>query len=483
MEKLEIAIIGAGFGGIISALNLKKAGFDKFAIFERGSEIGGTWRDNIYPGCACDVPSILYSIQSEPNPEWKNFFSSQSEILTYLKKVITKNGLEEKIKFNSDIIELKFEETEAVWNISTRDGQSFSARMLILANGPLNRAVIPEINGLNTFEGKYFHTSSWDYSIDIQNKNVAVIGTGASAAQVIPSIADIVKNLYVVQRTPAWVAPRHDMKISRFTQQIFKTFPFTQQLGRTAMFWLLEYMGTGFLKENFIHRFNRKMALNHLKKQVKNEITRGKLTPNYAMGCKRILRSDDYFPTFNKANVHLIAEGLQKIENNKLYTSNTVIENIDVIVFATGFEVAEATFYTAIKGLQNQSISELWQKNNVEAYKGTTVSGFPNMAIVLGPNTGLGHNSVVYMMEAQMPYIMQYVKHLFTKDKKAYLNVKKDVQKSYNENLQNKFVNTAWQSGCKSWYVNKNGINTTLFPDLSYKYARMMKHFDINDYE
>jgi cation diffusion facilitator CzcD-associated flavoprotein CzcO len=479
----EVAIIGSGFGGIITALQLKKNGINSFSIFERSHEIGGTWRDNIYPGCACDVPSILYSISDEPNPKWNNFFSSQAEILQYLKTIIKKNDLEKHIKYNHDILGITFDNNDAIWKINAQNGNQYSARMVILANGPLNRAFIPKIKGLETFSGNYFHTSAWNKFDDLSNKNVAIIGTGASAAQVIPSIADKVKNLYVVQRTPAWVAPRHDIKISTFTQNLFKHLPFTQKIGRQFMFWLLEYMGTGFFKENSIYRLNRKIALNHLKKQVKDENIRQQLLPKYRMGCKRILRSDDYFLAFNKKNVHLIAEGLDKIENKTLFTKNHSIENIDTIIFATGFEVAEANFYTEINGLNNISLSKLWNENNVEAYKGTLVHNFPNLAIILGPNTGLGHNSVVYMMEAQMPYILEYLKTLKQLKKNEFLNIKYDVQKAYNVKIQKMFKNTAWASGCKSWYMNKNGINTTLFPDLSYKYAKMMKLFDKTEFE
>ena len=478
----EVGIIGAGFGGLVAALKLKASGRTSFVIFECASDIGGTWRDNIYPGCACDVPSHLYSIASEPNPDWNYKFSRQPEILNYLKEVVSRNDLSEHIRLNSDITELKFIESDGLWLATDRNGNPTRVKFIISAMGPLNRPVIPQIEGLETFIGQRFHSSEWDKTCDIKGKRVAVIGTGASAIQVVPNIASEVSHLSVFQRTPAWIAPRDDRKISRFGKTLFKYIPVTQKFMREGFYWFNEFLGKGFVGNKTIYNLSEFMALQKLKKEVKNPEIRRKLTPQYNLGCKRVLVSDDYYPTFNRPNVSLITASIEKITGNSIVTTGGMEHPVDIIVFATGFEAADIALYTKILDKNGVNLIDEWTKTGAQAYHGTTVSGYPNLALLLGPNTGLGHNSMIHIMESQMNYVVQYLDLLKQNGDKAYLNVKPEIQSTHNASIQNQFEGTVWASGCKSWYLNKNGRNTTLYPRLTVQFRKDTQTLNLDDY-
>jgi cation diffusion facilitator CzcD-associated flavoprotein CzcO len=479
----QIGIIGTGFGGLIAALGLKKAGKTNFVMFERASEVGGTWRDNTYPGCACDVPSHLYSLSSEPNPEWQHRFSKQGQIFKYMKDVFAKNDLTKHIRFNCDIIEVKFIESEGLWQVTSRNGDIVYVKSIISATGPLNRPVIPPFKGLSDFKGQKFHSAEWDSSCDFKGKNVAVIGTGASAIQIIPAIVPDVAQLHVFQRTPVWITPRANRKISRFEQTVYKYAPFMQKGMREVVYWGNELLGKAFLGNETISKIATYVALRKLRKEVKDPELRRKLTPQYKLGCKRILVSDDYYPTFNRPNVHLITDDIEKITENSIVTKDGQNHPVDIIVLATGFQTPEVGFYTAILGKNGRNLIDEWTQNAVEGYRGTTISGYPNYLLVLGPNTGLGHNSIVHMMESQMNYILRYLEILEKQGEKAYMDVKPDVQKAHNEALQKQFVGTVWASGCKSWYVNEKGRNIAIYPRLTFHFRREMQKINIEDYQ
>jgi cation diffusion facilitator CzcD-associated flavoprotein CzcO len=479
----QIGIIGAGFGGLVAALKLKKEGKNDFVIFERASEIGGTWRDNTYPGCACDVPSHLYSLATEPNPEWRLKFSTQPEIFNYLKNVVIKNDLSQHIRLNTDIIEIKFIEIGGFWQVTDRTGKQTTVKALISATGPLNRPVIPKFQGLENFKGEKFHSSEWDKTCDVKGKRVAVIGTGASAIQIVPALAPDVTTLHVFQRSPAWIAPRMNRTISRFEKTMYKNAPFIQKGVREVLYWINEFFGKAFVGNKRIHKVAEFVALQKLNKEVLNPEVRQKLTPQYKLGCKRVLLSDDYYPAFNRQNVNLITETIEKLTADSIITKNGQAYPVDIIVFATGFEAAEVGIYTKILDKNGQNLIEHWGNMGVEAYRGTTVSGYPNLLFMLGPNTGLGHNSVVHIMESQMIYMLQYLDLLEKSGEKAYLDVKFAIQKAHNEVLQSQFEGTVWASGCKSWYMNKTGRNTTLYPRLTVQFRKEMQKLNVNDYE
>lgn len=473
---MKIAIIGAGFGGLCAAIHLKKEGFDDFAIFERSSDIGGTWRDNTYPGCACDVESHLYSLALAPKSDWSESFSGQKEIWHYMKEVVAKNNLSSHINLNTDIVELRYDEGKCLWDIKDRNGKTYQADFVIAAVGPLNRPAYPSIEGLDTFKGKIMHSAEWDTEYSLADKRVGVVGTGASAIQVVPSIAPIVSKLHVFQRTAAWCVIRGNKKISPFKKWLMTFHPF-RWLERERIYWENEIKGNSFLGVKWMHNIANKMAISKLKKEVKDPAIRAKLTPNYAIGCKRILRSDDYWPTFNRVNVELVTEHIQKITETGVILNDGRNIDLDCLALCTGFVAADFYLYTKIYGKGNTELVESWEKTGAVAYKGICTSGFPNFSFILGPNTGLGHNSVLHMMESQMCYIVQMLK-----SGKKELDVKPEVQQRYNEKMQAMFAGTVWESGCKSWYKNKDGKNTTLYPRLTKHYRHITKTFEAKDY-
>lgn len=479
----EVGIVGAGFAGIIAALRLQRSGRNSFVIFEKASEVGGTWRDNIYPGCACDVPSNLYSISFEPNPHWKRFYSSQPEILDYLKKVVRDRSLETHIRYDSDVVDYEFVEKFGFWKLTDRNGIETIVRMLILAVGPFNRPQIPEFKGLETFKGKTLHSARWDANYDLKDKLVAVIGTGASAVQIVPAIAKDVAHLTVFQRTPAWLGTRMDDDVPAERQAKFQKYPFLQKLRRWLLYWFLEFRGLLFMGNERVYKYFEKLSRAKLEKEVKEPETRRKLTPHYKMGCKRILSSDDFYPTFNRSNVALETAAIDEITPEGILTANGTRREFDTIIFATGFEVADFTTDMRVRGRDGRELFAEWRENGLAAYRGTTVSGFPNLAFILGPNTGLGHTSVIQMMEAQSNYLMKYVELLEKSGSRAFLDLKPDVQENYNNFLDEQFQKTVWASGCKSWYLNAKGKNTTLYPRLTVSFHRETRKLDKGEYE
>jgi cation diffusion facilitator CzcD-associated flavoprotein CzcO len=476
----QVGIIGAGFAGLTAALRLKNSGRNSFVVFERAAEVGGTWRDNVYPGCGCDVPSPLYSISFEPNPNWSKLFSLQPEIFDYMKNVVKKNELKPYIRYNIEIVEAKFIAQYNYWQLTDRAGRQTTVQVLISAIGPLNRPNIPKIKGLERFKGTVFHSSNWNYDCDLTDKRVAVIGTGASAVQFVPQIAPKAKHLTLFQRTPAWIAPRNDRSMPSLIKRIFGKLPIFQKLFRELLYWILELRGLAFVGNETVNRFNKKQALSNIE-IVKDETTRLKLTPDYKLGCKRVLLSDEFYPVFNRTNVSLVTDNIAQIDEKTIITANGQSHEIDVIVLGTGFVAAEIVVDTKIIGLDNRNLFDDWLKTGAEAYYGMTVSGYPNLAMLVGPNTGLGHNSIIHIIESQMNYVMSYIE-LLEQRNGAYLDVKKETQTAHNQSLQQQFVGTVWASGCKSWYLNAEGKNTTLWPRLTVSYRKLTKQVTATDY-
>lgn len=478
----EAAIIGAGFGGIIAALKLIGSGRTSFVIFERASEIGGTWRDNTYPGCACDIPSNLYSIESEPNPDWSRRYSPQPEILAYLKNVVLKHQLNQYIRFDSDIVQLTYLAQYGFWELSDRLGRRTTVRMVITALGPFQRPKIPEIAGLDNFGGDVLHSARWNHQVDLKDKRVAVVGTGASAIQIVPAIAPEVAQLTVFQRTPAWISDRVDTETPSLYQAAFHRFPMLQRLIRSSWYRFLEFRGRLFLGNKFRYRLFKKLCLKKLEREVTDPELRRRLTPDYAMGCKRILVSDDYFPTFNRPNVSLETQRIEKITPTGIVAQDGLERAFDVIILATGFEVVDFD-QMKLFGLNGRELYSEWKQSGIAGYKGTVVSGFPNLCTLLGPNSGFGHNSVLLAMEAQMNYVLQYLAYLEQQPEPVGLDLKPGVQRSYNAALQRKFKDTVWASGCKSWYLDEQGNNPVIYPGLMGDFQRETQFFNPHDYE
>ncbi len=478
----QYAIVGAGFAGIIAALRLKQSGRENFVILEKASEVGGTWRDNVYPGCACDVPSILYSISFAPNPDWNRLYPPRAEILEYLKSVAKKSGVDKHIRYDADICRSEFIENGGYWKLTDRKGRILTARMIISATGPFNRPRIPDFQGLETFQGKTLHSARWDNSVDLQNKRVAIIGTGASAIQIVPTIAPEVAQLTVFQRTPAWISNRMDHEVSEKHKAHRRKYPIYQKFLRGLLYWFLELRGNMFLGNKTIQKIFRNFSLKKYEREVRDPEIRAKLIPKYEFGCKRILSSDDYLPTFNRPNVALETSPIDEITKTGILTKDGKQHNFEVIIFATGFEVAEITTDEKVIGLHGRELFAQWKNGNLEAYKGTTISGFPNLCFILGPNTGLGHSSMIHIMESQANYVMKYVELLDSQGENAFLDLKPEIQRSYNEDLQKKFAGTVWTSGCKSWYANAEGKITTLYPRLTYDFRQKTMNIDGSEY-
>ncbi|MCP5163130.1 MAG: NAD(P)/FAD-dependent oxidoreductase [Hahellaceae bacterium] len=477
---LDVAIVGSGFAGIGMAIRLTQSGIENFRILEQSADIGGTWRDNTYPGAACDVPSHLYSFSFAPNPRWSRMFAEQKEIHGYLKDCVDRFNLREKTSFNTTIVSAKFDAGTNLWTLTTYAGRTLKARLVVMATGALNRPAYPDIPGMEDFRGRVFHTAEWDHSYALEGKKVAVIGTGASAIQVVPAIAPKVKSLTLYQRTPAWVFPKFDRPIKSLEQRLYRLLPVTQKLFRGAIYAAGEAATPLFLKPSALSKMAESIGRRHLSRYVQDPELREKLTPTYALGCKRILLSNDYYPALARENVSVVSCGVDKIEGRTIYASDGSKQVVDAIVLATGFKVPVASAPFDIIGLNGKVLQDDW-KEGAEAYKGMTVTGYPNMLFTMGPNTGPGNTSVIFYIESQLRYLLNYVKEVLAFDD-ASLELKQEKQTSFNEMIQTRMQNTAWTSGCHSWYLTPSGKNTTLWPGFSMEYRLITRQFDRESY-
>ena len=483
-EILDVAIIGAGFGGIGAAIRLQKDTSFTFKILERSSSIGGTWRDNIYPGCGCDVPSHLYSFSFAPNPSWSEVFSKQEEILEYMYSLINKFKLEEAILYNSNITKIVYESSKNRWRLTATNGQIYLAKTVISAIGPLNVPNVPDLDGFSKFKGQYFHSSEWNQSTDLTNKNVAIVGTGASAIQIVPEIAKKVKALQLYQRTAPWVLPKNNRSIPSWKQWLFRRFPIIQKFNRGRIYWFYEFLGRSLFSENRLRKLTKKVALNHIKKSIADPELRKKVTPNYEIGCKRRLPSDDYYPALTQKKVELVTDSIRSFDQCGIIDEKGIHREVDVLIWATGFKVAEfENRGLQVLGRQQKDLFEYWKKEGPEAHWGTCIAGFPGLLFVLGPNTGLGHNSQLHIMESQFNYIIDYLNYLHTLPPTVALDVKKEAQKRFNQQIQEQLETMVWSSGCKSWYLHPSGKNATLWPGHTYVYRKQTLKINPEDFE
>ncbi len=480
-KDFPIAIIGSGFAGIGAAIQLKKAGIDSFTIFERANEIGGTWRDNTYPGAACDVPSHVYAFSFEQKPDWSRTFAESGEIQEYLLGLVEKWKLRSHLRLNTEIVDARFDEAGAKWTLTTDDDSCVTARVVISGVGGLVDPSLPDIKGIESFGGEVFHTARWSHEHDLTGRNVAVIGTGASAVQVVPSIAPQVAKLSVYQRTPGWVLPKRDTIYTEAQKQRLARQPFRLRALRFVKYWLSELVGPMvFLDAPRLSAVGQAGSLAHLKASVKDPELRAKLTPNFQFGCKRILISSDYWSSFERENVDLVTEPIEEIRHDGLQTTDGVLHAADVIVLATGFDLGLANAPFPVTGRGGKTLAEAW-KDGAVAYKGMTVSGFPNWFILMGPNTGPGHTSVLVYTEAQIEHTLQAIQRI-RRDDLAFVDVKQEVQDAYNARIQGRMKHMVW-SNCKSWYLNPDGSNHALYPGFAAEYALRARRFRASEYE
>ncbi len=479
--ETDVLIVGTGFAGLGMAIALQKAGMKSFRILERAASVGGTWRDNHYPGCACDVQSHLYSFSFEQNPDWSRMFARQPEIKAYLEKCAQKYALEPHIEYGAEVVQARYDEAAQRWTVTTRSGKLYSARVLISGMGGLSTPVIPELKGIEKFKGERFHSAQWNHQYDLKGKRVAVIGTGASAIQFVPQIQPQVAKLDLYQRTPPWIMHKPDRAISATEQKLFRRFPALQQAMRSAIYLMLESRVFGFVINPGLMTLIEGQARKHIRNQVSDPALRAKLTPDFQFGCKRVLISNDYYPALTQANVDVVTDGIREIRANSIVTADGQEREVDCIIYGTGFAAQDPMPKGAVFGRGGVDITDAWAQGP-EAFKGTTVAGFPNFFMIVGPNTGLGHSSMVYMIESQVAYVLDAVKQMKANAWGA-VDVKPQRQAAFNADLQQKLQRAIWSSGgCKSWYVNEQGRNTTLWPGFTFKFRQALKQFDAADY-
>jgi len=481
-SDFPIAIIGAGFAGIGTAIQLKKAGIHSFTIFERADEIGGTWRDNTYPGAACDVPSHAYSLSFEQNPGWTHRYSPSEEIQNYLLGIVDKWQLRSHLRLGTEIVGARFDETQGAWTLTTDKGDTVTARVVVSGVGGLVDPALPDIKGLQSFGGELFHTARWNHDYELTGKRVGVIGTGASAVQVVPSIAPQVERLAVFQRTPAWVVPKRDKRYSEHARRLYARFPFLLHASRFLQYLSSEIWGPMiFLDAPRLSAVGERLSMAHLRAQVKDPVLREKLTPHFQFGCKRILVSDDYWASFERENVDLVTDPIEEIVPEGIRTADGKLHELDVLVLATGFALGLASAPFPITGRGGRTLDQSWADGAV-AYKGMTVSGFPNWFILMGPNTGPGHTSVLVYTEAQIAHALSAIQKLRREGHK-WVDVRQSVQDHYNAGIQGRMKHMVWSTGCHSWYLSSDGSNHSLYPGFAAEYALRARRFDPSDYE
>ncbi len=477
----SVIIIGTGFGGLCMAIQLQNAGIESFTLLEKASGVGGTWRDNTYPGAACDVQSHLYSFSFEPKHDWSRKFGLQSEILGYMQRCVERYNLAAHIRFNKDVASAVFNEATNTWTVTTTDGESLSADVIVTATGQLNQPAWPNIPGLDTFAGKTFHSARWDHSHDLSGKNVGVIGTGASAIQFVPEVVPQVNALSLFQRSAAWVLPKPDRPFYNWEQTLFQKVPAWDRIYRFLIYWKNESRALAFTRFNSLLEIFAWQAKRFAKHQVRDPEKFRHLIPDYKIGCKRILISNDWYSAVDQSHVELVSTGIERVVEEGVITTDGALHKLDTIIMGTGFAASEFLAPINITGRNGVSLNQAWT-NGSEAYKGITVSGFPNLFMLYGPNTNLAHNSIVYMLESQVRYVLGCINTLNATPGTA-MDVKPDRLRAFSEDVQAKLKNSVWDSGCHSWYLDSDGKNTVNWPGFTFTYRKATREVNPDDYE
>jgi cation diffusion facilitator CzcD-associated flavoprotein CzcO len=486
---LGVAILGAGFGGLCMAIKLRERGCDDFLILEKAAALGGTWRDNTYPGCGCDVPAHLYSFSFAQDPHWTRTYARQPEILAYLRRVAAERGIDRRVAYGCNVTEMAWDEAASRWRLVTADGRQFTARVVVSAVGALHVPKTPAFPGLDAFAGPAFHSAHWRHDVDLAGKRVAVIGTGASAIQIIPEIAPRVAALTVYQRSPPWVLPRGDQAISPAARWAYAHVPGLLRLARAWHYWRAEAIGLGLVCKPKLMGRGQKASAAYKERAIADPDLRLKLNPFYSLGCKRMLISDDFYAAMARPNVELVSDAIRAVRPGAIIAGDGDERPCDAIVFATGFDTFNATAGMTIRGRGGRSLAADWA-DGPEGYLGVAVTGYPNLFTIMGPNSGLGHNSIVFMIEAQVRYILGCLDWL-ERGRLATVEVRPEVQRAWNDSLQRRFRRTVWQDKpggspwqlpCTSWYVNSLGRNTALWPGLAAGYWLAMRRPRLADY-
>ncbi|MFE7273924.1 flavin-containing monooxygenase [Streptomyces sp. NPDC057623] len=480
-EHVRVAVIGSGFGGLGAAVRLRREGVTDFVVLERADSVGGTWRDNSYPGCACDVPSHLYSFSFAPNPDWPRAFSGQEHIRAYLEHVTDVFRLRPHIRFNSEVKRMTWDGERLCWDIETSAG-NLSADLVVSATGPLSDPKIPDIPGLDSFPGKVFHSARWDHDYDLRGKRVAMVGTGASAIQIVPTIQPDVERLTVFQRTPPWVMPRVDRAISGAERSLHRALPFTARLRRGLLWGMRELQVQAFTKHPGELGFIEQLAKRNMARSIKDPALRARLTPDYRIGCKRILLSSAYYPALAQPNVDVVTGGLSEVRGSRVVAADGSEAEVDAIVFGTGFHVTDMPIADRVVGAQGKTLAEAW-RGGMQALRGASAAGFPNWMTVIGPNTGLGNSSMILMIESQLNYMADFVRQLNVLGGRVALDARPGAVRAWNLRVQERMKRTVWNTGgCTSWYLDANGRNTTIWPGTTTEFRRATRRVDLSEY-
>ncbi|WP_423747858.1 flavin-containing monooxygenase [Halopseudomonas nanhaiensis] len=480
-RPLAVVIIGAGFAGLGLGIKLDQAGISEYLILEKADDVGGTWRDNSYPGAACDVPSHLYSFSFEPKPDWSTRYARQAEIHEYIRHCVRKYHLGPRIRLGCEVVEARFSEPEGLWHVSTTDGTALTTRALVSACGQLNRPLYPSIPGLDSFAGEAFHSARWRHDVDLAGKRVAVIGTGASAIQFIPQIAPTVSQLTVFQRSAPYVIPKADRQYTSTEHQRLRAWPALQRAARGLQYLAHEARALAFISYPKLMQSTEKAFYNNLQRGVTDPLKRARLVPDYPIGCKRILISNDFYPALDRPNVKIVTERIEAVEPGGVRTAEGSRYDADVLIYGTGFAATEFLAPMRITGRNGLELNQVW-RTGAEAYKGISVSGFPNLFILYGPNTNLGHNSIVYMLESQFRYVLGCLA-ILQHHRFRYMDVKRKAQEAFNVELQKAASTTVWSGGCTSWYQTADGKQTNNWPGYTFAYRRLTRTPEVSDYE
>ena len=479
---VRVAVIGSGFGGLGAAVRLRREGATDFVVLERADSVGGAWRDNSYPGCACDVPSHLYSFSFAPNPDWPRAFSGQEHIRAYLEHVTDLFGLRPHLRLGHEVLRMTWNTERLWWDVETTGGD-FTADLVVSATGPLSDPKIPDIPGLGTFPGKVFHSARWDHGYDLRGKRVAMVGTGASAIQIVPAIQPRVAGLTLFQRTPAWVMPRVDRPITGAERWLHRRLPATAKARRAALWGIRELQVQAFTKHPDELGLVERLARYNMTRAVKDPALRAKLTPDYRIGCKRILLSNTYYPALVRPNVDVVASGLAEVRGPVVVAADGSEAEVDAIVFGTGFHVTDMPIADRVVGADGRTLAETW-KDGMQALRGATATGFPNWMTIIGPNTGLGNSSMILMIESQLNYLADYVRQLAVLGGRAALDARPAAVDAWNRAVQERMRRTVWNTGgCTSWYLDADGRNTTVWPGTTAEFRRAVRRVDLGEYD
>lgn len=457
VPRLTAVIVGAGMSGLLAATRLKREGIESFVILEKSGDVGGTWLKNSYPGASCDIPSHLYSYSFRPKADWSRMFAMQPEILDYFRNTANEEGLLPHTALGTEVVSASFDEDEGLWRVSAADGREWDARFLLIGTGQLSKPTIPEIQGRRDFAGIQFHSAEWNYSANLEGKDVVAVGTGASAVQYIPRVAKAAKNLAVVQRSPNWLVPRPDFEFPAWAKRAFRWVPPLRWLLRSYVYLSYEKNVLAMMRPGgFVARSLEKKARSLLEEQVPDPELRAALTPDYPVGCKRLLISSDYYPALAQENVELVTERISRVHQTGIELASGRRIPAQVLIWGTGFDTAGFVAPIEVVGRSGERLEDKWA-SGAFGYKGTIVSGFPNLAVLYGPNTNLGHNSIIFMAERQMDYVMKIIRIVLGRDLR-YLDVRPEVEEIWNAKLQHRLASTVWNSDCENWYKHDGRI-------------------------